>query len=30
MEAIKSFVQELKFGNGRRKDENIFIKPPLG
>jgi hypothetical protein len=30
MEATKVFVQELKFGNGRRKDESLFMKPLLG
>jgi len=26
MEATKIFVQELKFGNGKRKDESLFMK----
>ena len=30
MEATKIFVQELKFVNGRRKDESLFMKPLLG
>jgi hypothetical protein len=30
MEAAKIFVQELKFGNGRRKDGSLFMKPILG
>jgi hypothetical protein len=30
MEAKEIFVQELRFGNGRRKDGSLFMKPILG